>query len=93
MQAFFLAMAMYPDVQRKAQEELDRVVGEGRLPSFEDRGSLPYLNALVRELLRWHIVLPMGMPHRAIADDVYNGYHIPAKSTVLVNLWYYQTHL
>ena len=53
-------MALYPDVQRRAQEELDRVVGKGRLPDFSDQGSLPYVNAVVKELLRWHPVLPTG---------------------------------
>ena len=53
-------MALYPDVQRRAQEELDRVVGKGRLPEFSDQGSLPYVNAVVKELFRWHPVLPTG---------------------------------
>ena len=80
-------MAMYPDVQRKAQEELDRVVGSDRLPDFEDQHSLPYLNALIMELLRWHPVTPLGVPHRSVADDVYNGWHIPAGTTMVVNSW------
>ena len=88
MQAFFLAMAMHPDIQRKAQEELDRVVGSDRLPTFEDQASLPYVNALLREVLRWHIVLPIAVPHRVMADDEYNGYTIPAGSTVIPNVWY-----
>ena len=53
-------MALYPDVQRRAQEELDRVVGNRRLPEFSDRESLPYINAVVKELFRWHPVLPTG---------------------------------
>ena len=65
MQAFFLAMAMYPNVQRKAQEELDRVVGKDRLPDFQDQDSLPYINALIMELLRWHPIAPLGVPHRS----------------------------
>ena len=81
-------MAMYPDVQRKAQEELDRVVGQDRLPTFEDRSGLSYLNALLKELLRWHIVAPIAIPHRAVADDMYNGYDIPAGTIVVPNSWY-----
>ena len=53
-------MALHPDVQQQAQEELDRVVGKGRLPEFSDQESLPYVNAVVKELLRWHPVLPTG---------------------------------
>ena len=53
-------MALYPDAQRRAQEELDRVVRNRRLPEFSDRESLPYINAVVKELFRWHPVLPIG---------------------------------
>ena len=87
MQAFFLAMAMHPEAQRKAQEELDRVVGSERLPEFEDRSSLPYLSALLKEVLRWHPVTPIGVPHRAVADDEYNGWYIPAGTIVTANVW------
>ena len=82
LQAFFLAMAMHPDAQHKAQEELDHVVGDGRLPTFEDRYSLPYINAILKEVMRWHVVVPIAFPHKATADDEYNEYHIPAGSTV-----------
>ena len=87
MRAFLVAMAMFPDVQKKAQAELDAVVGRGRLPETGDRGSLPYTDALVKELIRWHIVTPIGVPHRAVSDDEYNGYLIPAGATVLANVW------
>lgn len=53
-------MAMYPEVQRKAQEEIDRVVGSNRLPDFSDQDSLPYVNAVVKESLRWKLVVPTG---------------------------------
>lgn len=58
--SFFLATLVYPDVQRKAQEELDRVVGRDRLPEFADKAELPYLDAIMRECLRWLPVLPTG---------------------------------
>ena len=54
-------MSLNPDVQKKAQAELDNVLGPDRLPTFEDRSSLPYVEALVMETLRWHPVLPIGM--------------------------------
>jgi len=48
---FFLAMVLNPKVMRKTQEELDRVVGKGHLPDFSDRDNLPYIDALVKEVL------------------------------------------
>ena len=53
-------MVMYPDIQRKAQAEVDRVVGRDRLPDFSDQPSLPYIEAIVRETLRWNPVVPLG---------------------------------
>ena len=55
-------MALYPEVQKKAQAEIDAVVGPNRLPDFHDRPSLPYINAVVKESSRWNIVLPLGKP-------------------------------
>ena len=60
MQALFLAMALYPEVQKKAQAEIDAVVGPDRFPDFEDRDSLPYIKAIVKETMRWHLVVPLG---------------------------------
>ncbi|KAI9448530.1 cytochrome P450 [Lactarius indigo] len=58
---FFLAMTLYPEIQRKAQEELDAVVGTHRLPTIDDRDKLPYLNALLKEVLRWGPATPLGL--------------------------------
>jgi cytochrome P450 len=58
--AFFLAMLVYPDVQAKAQAEIDRVIGSDRLPEVEDRERLPYVNGIVNESLRWLPIVPMG---------------------------------
>lgn len=80
-------MALNPDAQRKAQAELDSVVGGDRLPQFSDRESLPYVNALVKEVIRWHTVAPIGVPHRSLEDDVYAGHFIPGGSIVMVNQW------
>ena len=55
-------MALYPEVQKKAQAEIDAVVGPDRLPEIEDRPSLPYINALIKELMRWNLVTPLGEP-------------------------------
>jgi cytochrome P450 len=53
-------MVTHPDVQIKAQKELDRVLGGTRLPDFTDEASLPYVTAIVKEVLRWHPVTPIG---------------------------------
>jgi len=84
---FILAMTRYPEIQAKAQAEIDRVVGKDRLPTMSDKNSLPYLSAVLMETLRWHPVTPTGLPHRLTQDDVYNGYHIPAGTLIMVNLW------
>ena len=55
-------MALYPEVQRKAQEEIDAIVGPNRLPDFHDRLFLPYINAVVKESSRWNLVGPLGRP-------------------------------
>lgn len=53
-------MLANPDSQRKAQVEIDRVVKPGHLPDFSDEASLPYVTAVVKELLRWKLVVPLG---------------------------------
>jgi len=54
-------MVLHPGVQAKAQADIDRVIGKDRLPDFDDRPALPYLDAILRETLRWHPVFPMGI--------------------------------
>lgn len=70
-------MAVNQDIQKKAQAEIDRVVGRQRLPGFEDRNSLPYIEAIYREILRWKPPVPLGVPHATTEGDVYEGYFIP----------------
>ncbi|KAF8869400.1 cytochrome P450 [Infundibulicybe gibba] len=84
---FFYAMAANPDVQRKAQNEIDAVIGNVRLPGSGDRPSLPYVEALFREVMRWRPVLPMGLPHTTTKDDIYKGFFIPKGSIVFANIW------
>ncbi|KAI0854591.1 cytochrome P450 [Xylaria cubensis] len=88
---FFLAMVLYPEVQKRAQEEIDRIIGNDRLPTTADRDSLPYINAVVKETLRWHPVAPMGLPHESTEDDMCDGYLIPKGSMVFANIWHF-TH-
>jgi len=84
---FFLLMCLHPDVQARAQREIDEVVGPDRLPTAEDEQKLPYVNAVVREVLRYWTIAPLGIPHRATEDFVYGSYVIPKDSTVISNLW------
>ncbi|KAG2368716.1 cytochrome P450 [Suillus spraguei] len=87
LMSFALAMVLYPDVQKRAQVEIDSVVGEDRLPTFEDRVSLPYVESILRETLRWNPVTPLGIPHATSSDDTYDGYFIPKGATVICNIW------
>ncbi|KAI1425062.1 cytochrome protein [Xylaria sp. FL1777] len=89
--SFILAMTLFPDVQIKAREEIDRVIGTSRLPTFSDREDLPYIEAVLKESWRWHTVAPMGVAHSTSADDVVEGYHIPKGTIVLPNIWWF-TH-
>ena len=80
-------MAMHPEVQKKAQAELDAVVGPDRLPEHSDREYLPYVNAVCKEALRWTNVVPLGVVHRSMADDEYNGYFLPEGTLFFTNVW------
>ncbi|KAF9238522.1 cytochrome P450 [Melanogaster broomeanus] len=87
LHAFILAMVLYPEVQAKAHTEIDSVVGPSRLPDYNDRSSLPYLNNILLELLRWNPVVPLGMPHATSKSDIYNGFYIPQGAYIIVNVW------
>ncbi|KAF8626110.1 hypothetical protein AX17_006606 [Amanita inopinata Kibby_2008] len=85
--SFILLMTLYPEVQKQAQDEIDRVVGRDRLPTIEDQEDLVYVGALIKEVLRFVPVAPLGLPHRAIEEDTYLGYRIPRGATVIANIW------
>jgi cytochrome P450 len=80
-------MIEYPETQRKAQEELDRIVGRGRFPDFSDMENLPYVKALYKEVLRYHPIVPIGVPHSCIADNEYMDMMIPKGAVVISNVW------
>ena len=84
---FIATMLLHPEVQKKAQEELDAVVGPYRLPGFEDRGALVYINAIVKESIRWHNVVPVGVGHCITEDDEFQGYFLPAGAVLVPNVW------
>jgi len=84
----FLAIITHPETLHAAHAELDAVVGSERSPAFEDEPNLPYIRALVKEVLRWRPVAVLGgTPHASTEDDNYEGYYIPAGTTVLGNSW------
>ncbi|KIM36638.1 hypothetical protein M413DRAFT_20453 [Hebeloma cylindrosporum] len=84
---FILAMVLHPEAQERAQDEIDSVVGRDRLPTFQDYEQLPYVRALVKEVMRWRGVSPLGIPHRLCQDDWYNGHFLPKDTTCIVNSW------
>ncbi|TFY80566.1 hypothetical protein EWM64_g3446 [Hericium alpestre] len=93
LMSFLLAMLLHPDVQRRAQAELDALLGlpssasGSRIPSVHDRVNLPYINALVKEVWRWNPSVPVGLPHRVTQDDVYRGFFIRKGTIVYPNIW------
>ncbi|KAB5590648.1 O-methylsterigmatocystin oxidoreductase [Ceratobasidium theobromae] len=84
---FTFAMILFPDVQKKAQEELGAVIGNSRLPSIADWEQLNYTWRLMQEVLRWGPVTPIAFPHTSLEDDNYEGYDIPKGTLVIGNVW------
>ncbi|KAL4263127.1 cytochrome P450 family protein [Pleurotus pulmonarius] len=80
------SMILNPECQKRGQEEISRVIGSERLPEFEDMDALPYTTAIVHEVMRWHPVVPLALPHRSVQDDVYRGMFIPKGAIVLPNV-------
>ena len=81
-------MIAYPGTQARAQAELDAVVGRTRLPTFADYPHLPYIRAMVKEILRWRPFAPIITPHRTTEDDWYEGMFIPKGTICLANAWH-----
>ena len=79
-------MVAIPEVQRQAQAELDAVVGRARLPTFADAPRLPYVRAIIREVLRWRPAFPIGVSHTTTEDDWYEGMFTPKGATCIPNL-------
>jgi len=83
---FFLIMALHPWIQRKLQEEVDAVVGDGRVPNMSDFDNMPYMQCVIKELHRYNPVIPL-VPHSPVQDDVYEGYVVPKGAWVMANVW------
>ncbi|KIK68270.1 hypothetical protein GYMLUDRAFT_256026 [Collybiopsis luxurians FD-317 M1] len=84
---FLQAIVLHPEIQKRAQKEIDHVVGSHRLPTFDDFAKLTYIRALVKEILRWRPTNPIFLPHRLCQDDYYEGYFVPKDSLCITNLW------
>lgn len=84
LHSFFLALCHYPEWLPKLQAEIDEVCGD-EIPTVEDMPRLPKLRATVKELLRWRQSTPLGVPHEAMDDDVYEGYLIPKGAMLHAN--------
>ncbi|PCH38765.1 cytochrome P450 [Wolfiporia cocos MD-104 SS10] len=84
---FLLAMVLHPEVYSKVQEEVDRVIGGSRLPNFDDRSSLPYLECVIQETYRWNPPFPLAIAHLVTTDDEYRGFRIPKGTIAMPNIW------
>lgn len=88
-----LNLILHPEIQARVRAELDDVLGlddEGnilRLPDFDDRPKLKYLEYVIQETTRWAPLSPLGVPHASLAEETYRGMRIPAGSTVFGNAW------
>ncbi|MCJ1468497.1 hypothetical protein MMC07_007126 [Pseudocyphellaria aurata] len=85
--AFIQAMIRFPHVQKKAQQEIDTIVGEDRSPLWSDHPNLPYVMMIIKETMRWRPVAPLAFPHALSTDDTIDGMKIPAGSIVIMNVW------
>ncbi|KAJ4304951.1 hypothetical protein N0V90_000479 [Kalmusia sp. IMI 367209] len=83
---FILAMAAHPEIQKVAQDEVDSVF-KNEMPKDIDAAKLPYLQAVFFEALRWRPSFPLSIPHATSKDDTYNGFFVPANTTVIMNTW------
>ena len=77
----------HPPMMKKVINELEKVVGMERMVEESDLESLEYLNMVVKETLRLHPVAPLLIPHESMEDCTVDGFHIPQKSRVIVNVW------
>ncbi|KAJ6622598.1 cytochrome P450 [Mycena sp. CBHHK59/15] len=91
VQWFAAHISANPEIQKKAHDELDQVVGRDRLPTVEDQTNLPYCRAIIKEVQRYHNPFWLGTPHAVTEDFTYKGYHIPKDTVVICNT--YSMHL
>ncbi|XP_049735378.1 cytochrome P450 2J2-like isoform X2 [Elephas maximus indicus] len=81
-----LYLAIYPEIQEKVQAETDRVIGQSRQPSLNDREHMPYTNAVIHEVQRMGNILPVNVPREVTFDTTMAGYQLPKGTMILTNL-------
>ncbi|XP_056327030.1 cytochrome P450 1B1 [Danio aesculapii] len=87
LQWIILLLVRYPEIQKRLQEDVDRVVDRSRLPTIADQPHLPYLMAFIYEVLRFTSFIPLTIPHSTTTDTSINGYPIPKDTVIFVNQW------
>jgi cytochrome P450 len=87
LQFLLIHLANHDDIQRRLHTEVDSVVGAHRQPLLEDRSRMVFLEATLLEVLRMHSILPLSLPHETLCDTSVGGFHIPAHTMVMVNLY------
>ncbi|XP_078496966.1 cytochrome P450 2D15-like isoform X2 [Lissotriton helveticus] len=81
-----LYMMLYPDIQRRAQEEIDQVIGREGKPTMDDRANMPYVNAVIHEIQRYSDITPLSVPHMTSRDTEVDGFFIPKGTTLMFNM-------
>ena len=81
-------MIAFPEAQRRAHAEIDEIIGRDRLPTFADAPRLTYVQAIIREILRYRPAIPFLIPHAATEEDWYEGMYIPKGTTCIANAWH-----
>ena len=81
-------MIAFPEMQRRAQAEIDAAVGRKRIPTFADAPRLPYVRAIIKEIFRWHPTITLGVPHVVTEEDWYEGMYIPKGTICISNIWH-----
>ncbi|KAL1381592.1 cytochrome P450 [Phyllosticta capitalensis] len=87
MLSSLMQLALHPEIQSKAREQLDEVCGTERTPSWSDFDRIPYINSIVKETVRWAPPVPFGVPHVVREDDWYEGMFIPKGSRIFIPIW------
>jgi cytochrome P450 len=88
LNTFIMAMISRPEAHKRAQEEVDRVCTEGdslRLPQMSDLHEMPYIAAMIKEVLRWRPTVPVVPPHQLTEDLEFDGYSIPSGTSFMIN--------
>ncbi|KAF7350379.1 Cytochrome P450 [Mycena venus] len=87
VQNFVLFLSAHPEAQKKAQMEIDAVVGMDQPPTWEDLPRLPYMHAFIEECMRFRPIAPLALPHAMSEDETYDGMLFPKDAIVFMNVW------